>query len=109
MTGPLSPSVLTDMTVSIEQHVEWITDCVGSPRERGLTSIEATPEAERDWVEHTAGTAARTLHPATDSWCTGADVPGSPRGFLARTGGADVSRARCDAVAAGGHEGCVLR
>ncbi|MFD4828796.1 flavin-containing monooxygenase [Streptomyces uncialis] len=109
VTGPLSPSVLTNMMVSIEQHVEWITDCVAYLRERGLTSIEATPEAERDWVEHTAGTAARTLYPATDSWYTGANVPGKPRGFLAYTGGADVYRARCDAVAAGGYEGCVLR
>ncbi|MGX2993649.1 flavin-containing monooxygenase [Streptomyces sp. JNUCC 64] len=108
VTGPLSPSVLTNMAVSIEQHVEWITDCVRFLRDRELTEIEATPDAEREWVAHTAEVAGRTLYPTADSWYTGANVPGKARGFLAYPGGADVYRERCDAVARDGYAGFTL-
>ncbi|MFE9662406.1 NAD(P)-binding domain-containing protein [Streptomyces sp. NPDC005955] len=105
VTGPLSPSVLTNMAVSIEQHVEWITDCVRSLRDGELTEIEATVEAEQAWVAHAAEVAGRTLYPTAESWYTGANVPGKPRGFLAYLGGADVYRERCDAVARDGYAG----
>ncbi|MER5771945.1 NAD(P)/FAD-dependent oxidoreductase [Streptomyces sp. NPDC001985] len=108
VTGPLSPSVLTNMVVSIEQHVEWITDCVVHLRERGIAEIDAAPEAEESWGAHVAELAAGTLYPAADSWYLGANVPGKARVFLAYTGGLDRYRAECDAVARDGYRGFVL-
>ncbi|MEU9984957.1 NAD(P)/FAD-dependent oxidoreductase [Streptomyces sp. NPDC050856] len=106
--GPLSPSVLTNIAVSLEQQVEWITDCIAHLRERGLTQIDATPRAEADWGTRVAELAARTLYPAVDSWYTGANVPGKPRVFLAYAGGLDRYREECDAVSRGGYTGFVL-
>ncbi|GGZ46757.1 cyclohexanone monooxygenase [Streptomyces inusitatus] len=108
VAGPLSPSVLTNMVVSIEQHVEWITDCVAHLRDRGLTEIEADPAAEDAWTAHVAELAAQTLYPAVASWYTGANVPGKARVFLAYVGGADRYRAECDAVARDGYRGFAL-
>ncbi|WP_354597688.1 NAD(P)/FAD-dependent oxidoreductase [Streptomyces sp. JL1001] len=108
VTGPLSPSVLTNMVVSIEQHVEWITDCIAHLRSRGSTEIDATSEAEEAWTAHVADLASRTLYPAADSWYLGANVPGKPRVFLAYTGGADRYRETCDATAREGYTGFVL-
>ncbi|MFG3355473.1 flavin-containing monooxygenase [Streptomyces sp. NPDC048001] len=106
--GPLSPSVLTNITVSLEQQVEWITGCIAHLLGNGLTEIDATPSAEADWGERVAEIAARTLYPAVDSWYTGANVPGKPRVFLAYAGGLDRYREECDAVARGGYTGFVL-
>ncbi|GAA2257261.1 NAD(P)/FAD-dependent oxidoreductase [Streptomyces amakusaensis] len=108
VAGPLSPSVLTNMVVSIEQHVEWITDCVAHLRDRGLTQIEADPAAEDAWTAHVAELADQTLYPAVASWYTGANVPGKARVFLAYVGGADRYRAECDAVARDGYRGFAL-
>ncbi len=105
ITGPGSPSVLSNMIVSIEQHVDWITDCIAHLRERGLAEIEATPEAEAEWVDHVAKAAATTLFPDADSWYIGANVPGKPRVFLAYVGGVGAYRQRCDAEAAGDYAG----
>ncbi|MBP2400558.1 flavin-containing monooxygenase [Streptomyces syringium] len=106
--GPLSPSVLSNAVVSIEQHVEWITDCIAHLRRNGLTEIDATPRAEEDWCAHVADLASRTLYPDVASWYTGANVPGKPRVFLAYTGGADRYRAECDAAARDGYRGFAL-
>ncbi|MFF5471207.1 flavin-containing monooxygenase [Streptomyces achromogenes] len=106
--GPLSPSVLTNIAVSLEQQVEWITDCIAHLRRNGVTEIDATPEAEADWGVHVAEVAARTLYPAVDSWYTGANIPGKPRVFLAYAGGLDRYREECDAVARNGYTGFVL-
>lgn len=106
--GPLSPSVLSNAVVSIEQHVEWITDCIAHLRRRGITEIDATARAEDDWCAHVADLASRTLYPAVASWYTGANVPGKPRVFLAYTGGADRYRAACDASARDGYHGFTL-
>lgn len=108
VTGPLSPSVLTNMMVSIEQHVEWITDCVGYLREHGVAEIDTTPEAEEEWGAHVAELAAGTLYPTAASWYTGANVPGKARVFMAYVGGLDRYRAKCAAVAEAGYEGFVL-
>ncbi|WP_327331801.1 NAD(P)/FAD-dependent oxidoreductase [Streptomyces anulatus] len=108
VTGPLSPSVLTNMVVSIEQHVEWITDCVAHLRSNGLTEIDATPEAEAAWTAHVAELASGTLYPAADSWYLGANVPGKPRVFLAYVGGADRYREACAASARDGYTGFTL-
>ncbi|MFF9021948.1 flavin-containing monooxygenase [Streptomyces eurythermus] len=106
--GPLSPSVLTNIAVSLEQQVEWITDCIAHLRRNGVTEIDALPDAEADWGVHVAEVAGRTLYPAVDSWYTGANVPGKPRVFLAYAGGLDRYRAECDAVARDGYTGFAL-
>ncbi|MFH8484702.1 flavin-containing monooxygenase [Streptomyces longisporoflavus] len=105
--GPLSPSVLSNAVVAIEQHVEWITDCIAHLREGGLTEIDATADAEEEWCAHVADLADLTLYPAVASWYTGANVPGKPRVFLAYTGGLDRYRAQCDAAARDGYRGFV--
>ena len=108
VTGPQSPSVLSNMMVSIEQHVDWITDAICHMREAGLESIEATPEAVDGWVEHTNGLADHTLYPLADSWYMGANVPGKARVFLPYIGGCGYYRERCDQVVEGNYEGFVL-
>jgi cyclohexanone monooxygenase len=87
VTGPLSPSVLSNMVVSIEQHVDWITDCVLYLRSSGHTAIEATGAAQDGWVRHVAEVGAHTLFPTAESWYMGSNVPGKPRVFMAYIGG----------------------
>jgi cyclohexanone monooxygenase len=96
------------MIVSIEQHVEWIADCIAYLGERGLDCIEATPEAESDWVEHVNERAERTLLPEADSWYTGANIAGKPRVFMPYAGGVGAYRRRCSEIAASGYDGFVL-
>ncbi len=108
ITGPGSPSVLTNMMMSIEQHVEWVTDCFVAMRDQGKATIEATVAAENGWVDHVAEVGNMTLYPRADSWYMGANVPGKPRVFLPYVGGLDLYRQHCDAVAAAGYEGFML-
>ncbi|MDA2808094.1 flavin-containing monooxygenase [Nocardiopsis suaedae] len=105
VTGPGSPSVLSNMVVSIEQHVEWITDLIASARERGAEVVEADPEAQRRWSAHVQEVAGATLFPRADSWYMGANVPGKPRVFMPYPGGVDVYRDVLEDVAASGYEG----
>ena len=105
ITGPSSPSVLSNMLVSIEQHVDWVSDCIGWMNENGKTAIEPSDAAERDWAEHTAHLAGMTLFPQADSWYMGANVPGKPRMFLAYVGGVGAYRLICDQIAATGYHG----
>jgi acetyl esterase/lipase len=98
VTGPGSPSVLSNMAVSIEQHVEWITDCIVDLREQGFACIEPTPTAEAGWNTHVADCAAITLYMRADSWYVGANVPGKPRVFYPYIGGVDGYRAACEEV-----------
>jgi cyclohexanone monooxygenase len=107
VSGPGSPSVLTNMIVSIEQHVEWISDCIAYMRANGHRAIEATPEAEDGWVAHVNAVADRTLFPGCNSWYLGANVPGKPRVFMPLIGFPDYV-AKCDQVAARGYEGFVF-
>jgi cyclohexanone monooxygenase len=105
ITGPGSPSVLSNVVASIEQHVEWIGDCLVYLRDRGLASLEATVEAEDAWVDHVREIADATLYPLADSWYVGANIPGKPRVFMPYVGGVVPYRKRCDAVAVAGYEG----
>src|SRR5690606_5459002 len=75
VTGPGSPSVLSNMAVSIEQHVDWIVDALASMRDRGFTTIEPTPTAEAGWAQHVNDCASITLFPKANSWYMGANVP----------------------------------
>jgi cyclohexanone monooxygenase len=106
ITGPGSPSVLSNMINSIEQHVEWITDCVAYMRERGLTRIEADDAAQEAWVRHVARVADKTLFPRAASWYMGANIPGKPRVFMPYIGSG--YRQKCNDVAAAGYEGFSL-
>jgi cyclohexanone monooxygenase len=108
ITGPGSPSVLSNMIVSIEQHVDWIADCLAALRARGVAAIEATADAEERWVAHVNDLGNATLYPRASSWYMGANVPGKPRIFMPYVGGVGVYRQRCDEVAAKGYEGFAL-
>ena len=105
ITGPGSPSVLSNMIVSIEQHVDWTLACIAFMRERGHGRIEATPEAEAQWVDHVNEVASGTLMPRAGSWYMGANVPGKPRVFMPYAAGVGPYREICDRVAASGYEG----
>jgi cation diffusion facilitator CzcD-associated flavoprotein CzcO/acetyl esterase/lipase len=105
ITGPGSPSVLSNMMVSIEQHVDWVSDCLTHLRSQGLTTIEPTPGAEAGWVQHVNDCANITLYPTADSWYMGANVPGKPRVFLPYVGGVDAYRRACDEVVAADYLG----
>jgi len=108
ITGPGSPSVLSNMIVSIEQHVDWIADCIVYLRERELGGIEASVDAEDEWVAHVNEVGHATLYPLANSWYMGANVPGKPRIFMPYVGGVGVYRQKCDDVAAKGYEGFTL-
>ena len=105
ITGPGSPSVLSNMIVSIEQHVDWIADCISYLRRHGRESIEATVEAEDAWVAHVNEVGHLTLYPRANSWYMGANIPGKPRIFMPYIGGVGTYRQTCDKVAAKGYEG----
>jgi cyclohexanone monooxygenase len=108
ITGPGSPSVLSNMMVSIEQHVDWIADCLKSMRSRRLDLIEPALAAEDAWVELVNEVAHTTLYPSAASWYMGANIPGKPRVFMPYIGGVGAYRQKCDEVAAKGYEGFVL-
>jgi cation diffusion facilitator CzcD-associated flavoprotein CzcO len=108
ITGPGSPSVLTNMMVSIEQHVEWISDCIAHLDAHGQSTIEATAEAQEAWTAHVAEVAEHTLMPRANSWYMGANVPGKPRVFMAYIAGHGTYRDICDGVAADGYRGFTL-
>jgi acetyl esterase/lipase len=99
VTGPGSPSVLSNMMVSIEQHVDWITDALVRNRAEGVEVMEPTPTAEAGWVQHVNDYADITLYPTANSWYMGANVPGKPRVFLPYVGGVDRYRQICTDVA----------
>ncbi|HVT22120.1 MAG TPA: NAD(P)/FAD-dependent oxidoreductase, partial [Mycobacteriales bacterium] len=98
ITGPGSPSVLSNMAVSIEQHVDWVTDCLQWLRENGYETIEPTSVAEAGWNQHVADCASLTLTDLANSWYMGANVPGKPRLLYPYVGGVDAYRAACDEV-----------
>jgi cyclohexanone monooxygenase len=110
ITGPQSPSVLTNMPVAIEQHVEWVTDCIESMRSAGKTVIEADPRAQNEWVAHVNEVVGATLMTSANSWYMSANIPGKPRAFLPYLGPEGVGgyRRKCNEIAARGYEGFQL-
>ncbi len=108
ITGAGSPSVLVNMVVGIEHHVEWICDCLQYLRERGLNRIEAGRDAEDRWVAHVNEAAARTLFPMANSWFLGANIPGKPRVFMPYVARIGVYRRECQDIADKGYEGFSL-
>jgi len=108
ITGPRSPSVLYNMPLAIEDHVDFATDAITYLRENGLATIEPEAEAEEKWVAHANELAQATLLPGTDSWYMGANIPGKPRKCLVYLGGAPAYRQVCADVVADGYQGFVL-
>jgi cation diffusion facilitator CzcD-associated flavoprotein CzcO len=104
VAGPGSPSVLTNMVLAAEQHVDWIIDCIDFMQTHDLSTIEATDEAAHQWVEHVNGIAAQTLYPTCNSWYLGANIPGKARVFMPLLGFPDYET-RCNEVAAAGYAG----
>ncbi|MFW3168744.1 flavin-containing monooxygenase [Geodermatophilus sp. CPCC 206100] len=105
ITGPGSPSVVSNVIVSIEQHVDWIAECLRYLREHDIATIEPDLDAEDAWVQHVHDVAALTLYPQAPSWFVGANVPGKPRVFMPYLGGVPAYRQRCAEVAAAGYNG----
>ena len=108
ITGPGSPSVKTQMIVAIEQHMDWIGDCIAMLRANGLRRIEPSEDAETGWVRHVNEVAGGTLYPLANSWYMGANIPGKPRVFMPYVGGFAAYKRKCDAVAANGYEGFAM-
>ncbi|KHO27473.1 cyclohexanone monooxygenase [Mycolicibacterium setense] len=108
--GPGSPSAATNFVAALEQHVEWIADCIAYLRAGGYRSIEATKRAQAEWVEHTTSLVAPTVlvHPSCNSWYNGGNVPGKKRMYLGYTAGIPEYRRRCDEIACNGYPGFTL-
>jgi cyclohexanone monooxygenase len=107
VTGPGSPSVISNVVVSIEQHIEWISDLIEWLRKNELAVVEADRSAEDAWVEHVNEVAAGTLFIKGNSWYLGANVPGKPRVFMPYVGGVGTYRRHCEEIAARDYEGFV--
>ena len=108
ITGPGSPAVFSNVMLSIEQHVEWIADCLAYMVEGGFDRIDADPGAEDRWIRLVEELVARSIVGKTNSWWTGANIPGKPRGITMYLGGTHNYRAACDEIAANGYEGFTL-
>ncbi|NKY54489.1 flavin-containing monooxygenase [Nocardia vermiculata] len=108
LAGPGSPSVLANMVLMAEQHVDWIGDCLDHLDAHGLTTVEATEEAAGEWVAECNAVAARTLFPSANSWYMGANIPGKPRVFMPYIGGFGTYNEICAQVAAAGYRGFQL-
>ena len=100
IAGPNSPSVLSNMAVSIEQHIDFVAEALTYAREHAFDQIEPTELAEAGWMQHSEDAAAITLFPQANSWYVGANIPGKPRTFMAYTAGVDFYRAACDELVA---------
>jgi cyclohexanone monooxygenase len=105
VTGPGSPSVLSNMVTSIEQHVDWIADCLAWLRSGDIDRIEAERDAQDAWVAHVIEAADATLYPLANSWYVGANIPGKARVVMPYVAGVGAYRDICDRIAANGYEG----
>jgi cyclohexanone monooxygenase len=111
ITGPGSPSVLCNMLVAIEQHVNWIADAIDNMNRKGYQIMEATKQAEDTWIQHVNQVAEGTMYtaPTCNSWYLGANIKGKPRIFMPYVGGYPTYRQRCEDVVANDYEGFELR
>ena len=108
--GPGSPSAATNFVAALEQHVDWICDCITHLRSNGIRTIEALSTAQQEWIDHTTSLVAPTVlvHPSCNSWYNGGNVPGKKRMYMGYTGGIPEYRRRCDEIAAAGYTGFKL-
>ena len=105
ITGPGSPSILTNVVVAIEQHVDWIARCLEHMQAQGQKVAEAQSGAEEEWVRHVNEVASRTLFPTTNSWYMGANIPGKPRAFLPYVGGFATYTGICEQIISENYKG----
>ena len=110
ITGPGSPSVLSNMMTSIEQHVDWISNFIEYSFDKGITEIEASNTAEIEWTSHVEELAENSLksNSGCNSWYLGSNVPGKKRVFMPYIGGVGKYREECDDIASTGYRGFVL-
>lgn len=110
ITGPGSPSVLSNMMVSIEQHVDWITECIDYLDANQVRAIEPQEQAVDDWIAHVNEVAKGSMFtaPSCNSWYLGANIPGKPRIFMPYVGGVGEYRKRCETIASEGYSGFTL-
>jgi len=108
--GPGSPSAATNFVAALEQHVDWIGDCIAYLHANGIRTIEALATAQQEWIDHATALVAPTVlvHPSCNSWYNGGNVPGKKRMYMGYTGGIPEYRRRCDEIAAGGYTGFKL-
>jgi cation diffusion facilitator CzcD-associated flavoprotein CzcO len=108
--GPGGPSPASNFVAALEQHVEWISDCIVHLRDNGFRTIEALASAQQEWIDHATSIVASTVlvHPSCNSWYNGGNVPGKKRMYMGYTGGIPEYRRRCDEVAVGGYTGFKL-
>jgi len=108
--GPGSPSAATNFVAALEQHVDWICDCITHLRSNGIRTIEALSTAQQEWIDHATSLVAATVlvHPSCNSWYNGGNVPGKKRMYMGYTGGIPEYRRRCDEIAAAGYTGFKL-
>ena len=108
--GPGSPSAATNFVAALEQHVDWICDCITHLRANGIRTIEALSTAQQEWIDHATSLVASTVlvHPSCNSWYNGGNVPGKKRMYMGYTGGIPEYRRRCDEIAAAGYTGFKL-
>ena len=109
VTGPGSPSVFSNMLPTIEQHVDWIADCLGHAKSQGYKTVEAEANAEQDWWAHCQELGNIGLKTVTDSWYVGANVSGKARVFLPYFGGIPAYFKKCEEVVENGYEGFAFR
>ncbi len=105
ITGPGSPSVKSNMIMSIEQHVDLVIETLLSMRRKGLSVVEPELEAENKWVDHVQEVASKTLFPQANSWYMGANIPGKPRLFMPYIGGVGAYREICEEIVANNYRG----
>jgi len=108
ITGPGSPSVLASMIQAIEQHVDWIADCIGHMKDVGASTIEAKVRDENDWVDHVNEVSQVSLRSTCSSWYVAANIPGRPRVFMPYIGGFPIYVDKCNSIMMGGYEGFVM-
>ena len=97
--------MLTNVIMSIEQHVDWIAGCLAHMQAHGQHTVACTLQAEDDWMAHAQEVASKTLFASANSWYTGANIPGKPRAFLPYIGGLGNYTAICKDVTAAGYRG----
>lgn len=86
VTGPGSPSLLSNLIGSIETHVEFIGSCVTHMKEHGKAIVEPSREAEDLWLKTVDDIASRSIFFSCNSWYLGSNIPGKPRVFTAYLG-----------------------
>jgi cyclohexanone monooxygenase len=108
ITGPGSPSVLASMIQAIEQHVDWMVDCMAHLRDLGAATLEPLLRYEDEWIEHVNEVSKVSLRSTCSSWYVGANIPGRPRVFMPYIGGFPVYVQKCNEVMSNGFEGFVI-